>query len=344
MSGAAVAKLGGGRIIEKESEHAGVAADDAGRTVRDLAPLLHYNHAAAERHDEIYVVLDDDEGRPFRVEPLDHALDPPDHRGIHAGHRLVEQNQPRSRHHGGGDGEELALAVGEHGGGRLSVLAEADGVEQFSGPRLRPRFDGTQPPGAQNGGEPAHAVLLLGRHAQIIEQGELVVGAHGLEGAGEAGSRDAMGGKPRELAPAKPPAPAVRGLEAAQAVDDGALAGTVGADEPDHGARLHLEVHPIDGGEAEVALGETAHLQQRGHERLTRGRRQCSRRRRSSHPATPPGKRSIAAMRMAPYSTMRRSVVKRRRSGSAARTALLTSTPQKLPGPPRMTMMSMVSV
>ena len=55
-------------------------------------------------------------------------------------------------------------------------------------------------------------------------------------------------------------------------------------------------------------------------------------------------KLSIAAIRIAPYRTIRRSVVKRRRSGSALSTALAPSTPQKLPGPPRITMISIVSV
>src|SRR5262249_3143932 len=312
--------------------------------VGDLRARVQHDHTAAERHDEVHVVLDDDERRPFRVELADHALDAPDHRGIDARHRLVEQDQPRAGHHGGGDGGELALAVGEHGRGRLRILAEADGLEELAGARFRLRFDGAQAPGAEERGEPADAVLLLSGHAQVVEQRRLVVGAHGLEGARETGTRDAMGGQVRQLAAGEAPAAAVRGLEAAEAVHDGALARPIGADEPDHRARLHVEVHPIHRGEAEVVLGEAANLQQRGHDALTRGRRQFWSRRRWTQPATPPGNRSMAAMRTAPYRTMRRSVVKRSRSGNAARTALLASTPQKLPGPPRMTMMSMVSV
>src|SRR5215475_3268733 len=65
MSGPLAAQLGGAALAEISGEHAGVAPDEAGWTVRDLPPLLHHNHAAAERHDEVHVVLDDDEGRPF---------------------------------------------------------------------------------------------------------------------------------------------------------------------------------------------------------------------------------------------------------------------------------------
>src|SRR5262245_34259360 len=165
-------------------------------------------------------------------------------------------------------------AVGAHGRGRLRILAEADGLEELAGARFRLRFDGAQAPGAEERGEPADAVLLLSGHAQVVEQRQLVVGAHGLEGARETGARDAMGGQIRQLAAVEPPAAAVRGLEAAQAVHDGALARAIGADEPDHRARPYVEVHPIHRGEAEVVLRETANLQQRGHDALTRGRRQ----------------------------------------------------------------------
>src|SRR5262249_34434517 len=91
MSGPLAAPVGGAPLAEIGGEHGGVAADEAGRTVRYLAPLLHHDHAATERHDEVHVVLDDDERRPFRVELLDHPLDAPNHGGIDAGHRLVEQ-------------------------------------------------------------------------------------------------------------------------------------------------------------------------------------------------------------------------------------------------------------
>src|SRR5207247_3605313 len=101
-------ELGGTALAQIGGEHVRVAANGTGRTIGDLLSRCQHEHPATERHDEVHVVLDDDEGHTLGIELVDHRLDAPDHGGVDAGHRLVEQDQLRPRHHGGGDGEELA--------------------------------------------------------------------------------------------------------------------------------------------------------------------------------------------------------------------------------------------
>src|SRR5262249_39218083 len=139
--------------------------------------------------------------------------------------------------------------------------------------------------------------MLPPGHSQVFDERQFLIGAHGLEGAGEPGHGMAIGRKPRQPAAIERPLAGVRPLESADAVDSRRLAGTVGADEPDDAAGRHREVEIIDGREAVIALAEAPNLQQRragrGPGHAWAGRRPAATKR-ARKPPRPRGKANIA--------------------------------------------------
>src|SRR5207253_7677723 len=70
MSATAVPPLGGASLTEIGGQDARVAPDQRGRPVGDLAAGFQHDHATTQRHDEVHVVLDDDQRHPFGIQPV----------------------------------------------------------------------------------------------------------------------------------------------------------------------------------------------------------------------------------------------------------------------------------
>src|SRR5437764_1053895 len=84
------------RSAEVGLDHRGIADDVARLARRDRASVVQDDDTVGETHDEIHVVLDDDERQPQLVaQPCDELHERPRLGGIEAARRLVEQEAAR---------------------------------------------------------------------------------------------------------------------------------------------------------------------------------------------------------------------------------------------------------
>src|SRR5437868_13182520 len=110
-------------------DDARIAANRVLRPFRDLLTVIEHDHALGDVHHHVHVVLDEEHGLAPAMEIANVLLHLVDHRRIHGGRGLVEQEQLGIGHERRGEGEELALAVREAAGGRVGLRAESDEVE-----------------------------------------------------------------------------------------------------------------------------------------------------------------------------------------------------------------------
>ena len=96
---------------------------------------------------------------------------------------------------------------------------------------------------------------MLG-HQQVFQHGELLEKAHVLEGAHQAVTGHLMAGLAGDLVAIQPDAAPGGPVEPADAVEDGGLAGAVGADDAEDLAIGDVEADVVDGGEAAEATGD----------------------------------------------------------------------------------------
>src|ERR1700683_3584669 len=82
-------------LAEIGFQNARIAADQAGRSVGDLGALLQHDDPAAQRHDEVDVMLDDQQRHALGIELAYHVLDAPHHGRVDAGHGLVQHDETR---------------------------------------------------------------------------------------------------------------------------------------------------------------------------------------------------------------------------------------------------------
>ena len=180
---------------------------------------------------------------------------------VHAGHRLVEQQELRPRRQRHRHLQQPQLAVGQRGGdlGRSRLQPdEAQDLDHLARQLFllarhgrQPEQDGERPlPGAQVQAD-GHVVVhgLAGEHAGLLER------AHHAE------CRNGMGLEAVEARGAIADLAGRRLDVAGDGIEGGGLAGAVGADEGEHLAAPHLEGDAVDGGQPAEADGEPLHDQ-----------------------------------------------------------------------------------
>ena len=124
-------------------DHALVGAHLVRGSLRDHASVVHHDHAVARAHDEVEVVLDDQERDAVALAQREDVLEQLDaQRRADAGHRLVEQQDPRLRHQRADEVEQLALPAGERAGERARVAVEPHELEQLARRAPAPRAPG----------------------------------------------------------------------------------------------------------------------------------------------------------------------------------------------------------
>ena len=80
---------------------------------REDTTLAHHDDRVAPAHHDIHVVLDQEDRRAAFAKPLDVVHERMSERAIHAGERLVEQQQSRFEHERPGQLEQLPLPAGK---------------------------------------------------------------------------------------------------------------------------------------------------------------------------------------------------------------------------------------
>src|SRR5439155_11756708 len=206
----------------------------------------------------------------------------------------VEKEEIGVGHERGGEGEELALTVGEAAGAGVGLVGQSDEIEQPARPLDGLRLESLQARGAEQPRQQVLLLVLLEEDEKVLERAEAREDAHLLERAPDPQARHAMWRGVGQVAAAEQHATAVGRKVAGDAVEERGLARAVRADEAHQLARLDDEIDLIDGRDAEEALDEAADLQQR-HQRA--GRAPVARRSRLSIPS---GERTTTSSRSAP--------------------------------------------
>ena len=250
--------------------HGGAVADDRGEgALGDDAPGRHEDQAVALAG-LVEVVCRDEDAGPAGRGAVDGVPERRAGAESDAGRGLVEDEQVRLVGEGGGEREappqpERQVAD-ERAGGRREVGLQ---VGRSRAERLR-------------------------RERQVLGDGEVLPEAEPLRHVAEPPAGRAGGRAAEQQDP-----PGRRPQQAEEQPDEGGLAGAVGAEEADHLAGSHLEVHAGDGGEgAEAAHGALGDGEPRASapapSRVLAGR---------SAPVACPACRTVAASRMRPSSS-----------------------------------------
>ena len=107
---------------------------DGGDAFRDLLAVIEHEHAVAEAHHELHVVLDQQDRRAVAADPLEQRAQPGGFGGVHAGGGLVEREQPRVGRERARDLELALVAVGEMLREVVGSARDADVFEQCIAP------------------------------------------------------------------------------------------------------------------------------------------------------------------------------------------------------------------
>jgi hypothetical protein len=212
----------------------------------------------------VHVVLDEDHGDPELVLDLEdvagHVLGLLE---VHAGDRLVEEQQLRFHGQGPAELDPLLDAVGQQPRRRAPVGGELEKVDDLlHGPAVLELLALGLAPPHRPGEEPgAHQVVAA--EEEVVDHVEVDEQAQVLEGAADPQLRGAVGPLTHEVHAVEVDGALLRPVDGGEAVEDRGLAGPVGPDDAEQLARVDVEAHAGEGGDAAEAQCEVAHLEQR---------------------------------------------------------------------------------
>src|SRR3989442_457981 len=255
-----------------------VHLDRARRPLGDLLAVVQHEDGLTEPHDDLHVVLDEQHGLALVSEPAHGVEQVVEERAVHAGRRLVEQDQRGIPHEHANELHQLLLAIGQVSGELALEPLEFDEAQQLEGPLHGRRS------------------VALGHHQEIFERRQLGEDTDHLEGATDALAGDLVGFEPVDRLTVEEHAPLVAPLEAGDAVEERRLARAVGADEAVDAAGLETQRDAVDGQDAAEALAQPPDLQRRRRHQMVLGNRYFI----CKMPSTPRGMRSTTATMIAP--------------------------------------------
>ncbi len=148
---------------------------------------VHAHDVGQDLHDELHVVLDDEDGEAeVRVNLLDQAVQVLHFLGIHARRGLVQEEQPGLQGEGPGDLQAPLVPVGKGGGGLVRPVGEPHPFEKRHAPVPDLPFHGAPAPEMGAGVEEGVAVVLLTGGHDVLQDGGAGEEAQVLEGPGDA--------------------------------------------------------------------------------------------------------------------------------------------------------------
>ena len=190
------------------------------------------------------------------LQEADHALRFLD---AHAGHRLVEQQQPRIARQRHGDLELALLAVAERGGRRVGARGEADLVEAASR-RLAQALRRGATSARKRKEWPAWACTASATLSSAVNSRSTeVIWKERAEAEPHAGMHRQMG----DVAAGEVDGAGVGREVAGELADQRGLAGAVGADQGVDLARPHVDRDVVGGDQAAEALDQAVGGEQR---------------------------------------------------------------------------------
>ncbi len=181
------------------------------------------------------------------MDPANQPDDRLDLRRIQARHHLVEEEQRRLGRQRPRQLETLALGQGQRPRRDMLARGEPDARHDVARPRERVRRPGVPRQGAD---------------ADVLEDGHAREGPDDLERPRQAELADRVRRKSDDGPAAEADVAGVRREKAREEIEDGGLAGAVGADEAQHLALGDRQVEPGHGVDASEALGQPPCLQE----------------------------------------------------------------------------------
>ena len=152
----------------------------------DQTPVVEHVDLLGDAHDQFDVVLDEKHGDPGGADvadPLDQigALG-----GVHAGRRLVEQQQARLGGQSAGDLHQTLRPVGKAGGGQVGLVCQPHRGQGLHGPLPGGLLFAALVGKTQTAGPQSRALVPVAADENVLEHGHVHVDAQVLEGAGHA--------------------------------------------------------------------------------------------------------------------------------------------------------------
>ena len=232
--------------------------EDEGPGLRDSKPAgLQPPHAIARGGEPRVVRRDHRRQAEIAVHLAQQAVERFRRRLVEIAGGLVGEQQLRTHHQRPGDGHALLLAAGEHARHVRQPLAEADAAQQLVGARACVR---------ERHARDAH------RHLRVLDRVELRQQMMELEDEADAvvPERDDLGvAQPRQVSAVDRDRPLIDAIEAAEQVQQRALADARRADDGGHLAGVHLEIEIAKHRERlsadRIALDEAARVE-KGHQ------------------------------------------------------------------------------
>ena len=212
-------------------------------------------------HHELHDVLDEEDGDALLlVQPPQPFVELPHLLEVHAGGRLVEQQQPGTGGEGSGELQAPLLPEREAAGQLVALVGEPGELELLLD--RRPLAPAPGEPAREEAFRPDRLQAVLG-HPEVLPDGEVREQADVLEGPGNAGPQGDVGRVVGDLRPLETHAPRGGREHPADEVDGRALAGAVRPDEPEDLPLLHGDVETVHGPDPAEMLGEGAQLKHR---------------------------------------------------------------------------------
>ena len=163
-----------------------VLLDGVRLAVGDALAVVEHRHPVAEAHDQFDVVLDEQDG-DARVADAADAVDQVLPLGrVHAGGRLVEQQQSRLGGQGAGDLHQPLLPVGQAGGRRVRRAVQADEPQRVHGAQPGGLLLAALPGQAEAAGDEPGLLVPVAADEDVLEHVHVLEDAQVLEGAGHA--------------------------------------------------------------------------------------------------------------------------------------------------------------
>ena len=253
----------GGALVsgaEVGADHLRVGAHLGRRPVGDQPAEVEHGHPVGDAHDQAHVVLDEEDGD---LQPLADVADGGRHLaglgGVHARHRLVEQQDRGLDAEGARHLDALLVAVGELAGGQSEDPVDAeelgDLADSVAVPAVLAHRVGQPQPGAD---EPRPGEVVAAEHQVLLHRrrGEE---RDVLEGAGHAEAGDRVRRQADEVAVAEAHRAGGGPVDAGQDVEHRRLAGAVGADQRVDRPGLNLEGDVVEGGDSREPDGDAVH-------------------------------------------------------------------------------------
>ena len=222
--------------------------------------------------------------------------------GVHAGGRFVERQQLGVGGQGAGDLQAALVTVGKTGGLIVGARLDADIRQQFMRPRFDGRFLGPRGGTPQHRTEHAGTGAYMAAYHHVLDHRQAGKQADVLEGAGNAALRDLVRLETGKRRAVEFETAAVERINTRQQVEQGGLAGAIGADEAVDFTARNGKIHLGQRLHAAKAFPEVGAGEQRAHAAPLRT---ANSRLRTAEGHRPAGRKIITSTSARPNNSMR---------------------------------------